>query len=100
LNEIMPFIDPGERFLLFASNRAGTLGLHDSFISHHNAEGSWSQPMNLGAGANSSDEDGWPRLTPDGRYSLFTHNNAHGANPYWIDARVMRSLRRGGHGYL
>jgi hypothetical protein len=94
-NEIMPFIDPDERYLLFDSNRPGGFGFHDIYISFRVGEDAWTTPINLGASINSATEDCWPLISPDGLYLFFATLKAGdlGFNPYWVDTAVIDSLQ-------
>jgi hypothetical protein len=93
-DESFPFIDPDERFIIFASKRPGGYGLHDLFISSRNQDDTWNDPIHLGPQINSSEEDAFPYISPDGLYFFFTtfKTGDLGYNPYWVDARVIYSL--------
>lgn len=93
-SEICPYIDPDERFIMFASTRPGGYGYHDIYISKRNSNGTWSTPINLGATINSSFEDAYPYISPDGLYFFFTtwKQNDVGYNPYWISAQYIYNL--------
>lgn len=69
-----PLISPDERFLIFASNRPGGFGNSDLYISYRNEDGSWGEARNLGGGVNSSENDHYPSLSPDGRFLFFASN--------------------------
>lgn len=94
-NEFAPWISPDEDFLLFASDRAGSVGRHDIYVSFKRADGSWTEAVNLGERVNSSEEDAMPCITPDGLYLLFNNWRAddQGYNAYWISAQVIEDLR-------
>jgi Tol biopolymer transport system component len=89
--EFAPWVDPDERFILFDSNRPGGYGLNDMYISIKDEEGAWGTPVNLGATVNSSNEDAWPIISPDGLYFFFVTQKAGdaGYNPYWVDAELV-----------
>ncbi|MGD8306107.1 MAG: T9SS type A sorting domain-containing protein, partial [Ignavibacteria bacterium] len=93
-NEFGPYIDPDERFIIFISNRPGGYGMHDLYLSSRNLNGTWNDPVNLGPGINSNEEDGAPYISPDGLYFFFTNWRAEdlGYNPYWVDAQVVYDL--------
>lgn len=96
--EITPYIHPNEDYLIFASNRAGGYGMHDLYVSFKQADGSWGQAINLGAGINTTGEDAGPNVTPDGQYLIYTTERSgdHGYNPYWVSIDVVESLRPDG----
>lgn len=93
-NEIMPYIDPDERYIMFDSNRPGGYGLHDVYLSFKDGDG-WTEPVTLGPQFNSATEDGWPFISPDGLYFFFVTTRAGdlGFNPYWASSAVIDSLR-------
>jgi hypothetical protein len=71
--DIAPFIDPAERFLLFASNRAGGAGAFDLYISV-NRGGRWQPARTLGPAVNTAGSESNPAVSPDGRRLLFSRN--------------------------
>lgn len=67
-----PYIDPKERFLIFAGfDRDRNYGKSDLYISF-NLENGWSNPINLGRQVNSHGYDGSPYVTADDQYLIFT----------------------------
>jgi hypothetical protein len=88
--DIAPFIDPEERFLVFASNRPGGAGAFDLYISVRRG-GHWSPAIALGAGVNSAASESSPAVSPDGRRLLFSRTVAERVvlhevrfDPRWI----------------
>ncbi|MFC1493087.1 hypothetical protein ACFL6O_03940 [candidate division KSB1 bacterium] len=71
-NEASPFISPDESYLMFHSNRPGTLGSMDIYISFKQENGSWGEPENMGEPVNSPFPDNIPYVTPDGKYFFFS----------------------------
>lgn len=79
--DIEPWISPDGRLLLFASNgRPDGRGSYDLYASHRCGE-AWSEPRNLGDEVNSPGWDFGPRLSPDGRFLVFTSNRVLGERP-------------------
>lgn len=72
LNDMDPAIDPEERFVVFASNRPGTLAVSNIFISIKGKDGTWGAPVHLGAVVNSTSGENAPSLGPDGHTLYFT----------------------------
>jgi Tol biopolymer transport system component len=70
-DEIEPFISPDGATLIFNSDRPGGLGGLDFYTSTR-SNGSWSAPKALSATINSTATELSPKLTPDGKYFLFT----------------------------
>ena len=91
--EFDPFIAPDGSFLLFSSSRPGGLGDSDLWVSFRGADGSWSEPRNLGAPINTIGPDYTPMLTPDGKYLFYTSGPTGPDDLYWVDARVIERLR-------
>ncbi len=91
------FIDPDEEYLLFISIRPGGFGLHDIYISYRTRDGGWSQSVNLGNVINSSVEEGFPLISPDGKYLFFNTVRAasqdQGYNAYWVSAAFIDLMR-------
>lgn len=71
-NDVDPFVARDGSFLLFSSNRPGGIGQMDMYVSH-SKDGHWGAPRSLGPVVNGS-EGGQvcPRVSPDGRYFLFS----------------------------
>jgi hypothetical protein len=89
-----PYIDPEERFIIFASKRPGGYGFHDLYLSTRKPDSTWNNPVNLGNTINTSFEDVFPSLTPDSLYFFFTTAKYGdiGYNPYWISAQYIYNL--------
>jgi len=67
-----PYIDPEERFLIFAGfGREENYGRSDLYISFKTDKG-WSKAINLGKEINSHSYDGSPYVTADDKYLIFT----------------------------
>jgi hypothetical protein len=58
--------------LLTATKRPDSLGGYDLYVLHKQADGKWSEPVNLGAEINSPERELSPKLTPDGKYLIWT----------------------------
>ena len=93
-DDSFPFIDPDERFIIFASKKPGGYGIHDLYISSRNQDDTWNDPINLGPQINSNEEDVSPYISPDDLYFFFTtvKTGDLGYNPYWVDAQVVYNL--------
>ena len=65
-----PYLHTDMRTLYFASEGHGSMGQLDIFVvTRLNDErwDQWSEPVNLGIGINTVDNDAWLRLSPDGK---------------------------------
>ncbi|MDP3150565.1 MAG: FISUMP domain-containing protein [Ignavibacteria bacterium] len=91
--DFTPYIDPAERFIMFASRRPGGFGNTDIYISKKNSDNTWAIPINAGQIINSG-EVIQPAFSRDGKYFFFEAwmPNALGGNPYWVDANVIYNL--------
>ena len=116
-NESRPFIAPDESYLLFQSNRPGTLGSMDLYVSFRREDGSWGEPINFGAPVNTEWSEFGPYVSPDGKYLFFSSSRGFGpeeyrgksyielldlyrspqngyATLYWMDAGIIEKLRQ------
>lgn len=85
-----PWIAPDGSFILFASGRQPKEGAHDVFISYRYGE-TWTEPVNLGPKVNTSRQERFPGLSPDGKYLFFTrdYDNPCYHDLYWIEAKAV-----------
>lgn len=72
-DEDAPFISPDSRVLVFSSEGHNSIGDFDLFISDWTAaDSSWSAPKNLGYPINTTDDDLFYVLSPDGQRGYFS----------------------------
>jgi hypothetical protein len=70
--EYEAFVTEDEQLLLLAATkRPDSLGDYDLYLSHKQADGKWSEPVNLGPEINSPARELSPKLTPDGKYLVW-----------------------------
>ena len=77
--------------LLFASNRPGTIGDYDLYISRRvDRTATWSPPENLRSPINTTAHESSPALSPDGLILHFTSDRAdgHGSTDVWCSRRT------------
>ncbi|MFC4262233.1 OmpA family protein [Ferruginibacter yonginensis] len=74
--ESAPSLSPDKRDLYFSSTRPGGFGGSDIWVSHRNANGSWSSPENLGPTVNTSGDDGCAFMHADNQ-TLYFNSNGH-----------------------
>ena len=95
--ESEPYLAPDESYLVFISQiRTGGKGGWDLWICFRNEDGSWTQPINMGAEINTPDDEYGPRVTHDGKYLFFTREDrGKTMDIYWVSAGVIDGLRTG-----
>lgn len=80
--------------LYFSSMNEGTFGVHDIYCSYL-INGEYTEPVNLGAKINTSDNDYEPFIDPDERYLIFCRNDdlyiSFNDNGVWTEARNLGS---------
>ncbi len=113
------FVAPDESFLIVpAVGREDAYGGTDYYVVFHNADDSWSEPVNMGEKVNTHNGLEYsPYVSPDGKYFFFMstrflpqdqwpdqltasflkelHNRPGNGNPaiYWMDAAFIEQLR-------
>jgi Tol biopolymer transport system component len=90
-NDISPiFVDDGQtQMLYFGSDRPGTLGGYDIYVSAQ-AGGSWQTPQNVGSAVNSSSSEEPVWISPDGNTMVFSSNRvggSYGGNDLWLTVK-------------
>ena len=74
--ESSPCLSPDKRDLYFSSNRTGGFGGKDIWVSHQNANGRWTEPVNLGPVINTSSDEGCPFIHADNQ-TIYFNSNGH-----------------------
>jgi hypothetical protein len=81
-NNQHPAISKDGLSLYYSSDRSGTLGKLDIWVSQRpSLEADWGAPQNLGANINSSGNDFSPAFTPDGHWLYFHGDRPGGCGP-------------------
>jgi hypothetical protein len=113
-----PFIAPDESYIIFQSDRPGTFGRGDLFISYRLKNGKWSEPINLGRGVNTKESgEACPNVSSDGKYLFFSsmcrslpsysdtpttlkeklnvlNQPGHGSEDvFWVSAKIIEDLK-------
>ena len=78
------------KYLLMSIDKAGTVGSRDLFISTKKADGSWSEPKNLGKTINTASKEMTPYLAKDNK-TLYFSSNGHGGEG---DQDIFVSMRQ------
>lgn len=114
------FIAPDQSYLVVCiAGRPDSLGGTDYYVSFHNADGTWTEPANLGPRINTAGDGEYsPYVSPDGKYFFFMSSRSRtaqelfpgrlsyrdlarawnepgngAADVYWVDASVITALR-------
>ncbi|MEM9991780.1 MAG: tetratricopeptide repeat protein, partial [Bacteroidota bacterium] len=74
--EALPTLSADGKTMIFASNRNGTFGQKDLWISYRQDDGKWKTPENLGDKVNTPFKEDAPFLHPDGK-TLYFMSNGH-----------------------
>ncbi len=75
--ERQPSLSPDGKTIYFASNRKGTRGLEDLWLSHFDGE-KWSEPVNLGDSINTDGIEWSPFMHPDNKTLYFVSSGHYG----------------------
>ena len=78
---IEAFVAPDESFILLGSFARDSLGNADLYVTY-NENGVWSKPVNFGPSINTKARDYSPRISPDGRYLLFSSECGFPTEPH------------------
>ncbi len=73
-----------KKILIFASNREGTLGGMDLWMSQQLPTGEWGVPVNLGPGVNTIYDEDYPYFAPDGESFYFASTGYQNIGGYDI----------------
>lgn len=73
-----PFIHPDGKTLYFSSKGHSTMGGYDIFYSVRDENGEWSKPVNVGYPLNTTDDDVFFVLSPDGKRGYYSSFNEKG----------------------
>jgi putative transport protein len=85
--ERSPFLHPDMKTLYFSSNREGTLGDLDVWVSRRLSDtcwNCWSKPENLGPRINTTGRDCWYKVSTDGTTAYFARKNGKRQDIYYV----------------
>ena len=87
-------IAPDESFIIVNSvGRPDAIGGGDLYISFKQINGTWSKLKNMGSTINTTGHDYCPMLSPDGKYFFYTSTIAGSEDIYWVDSKIIMSLK-------
>ena len=95
--DLEPAISSDRRVLMFQSDRPGTLGKHDLWMSiWSESTKNWTTPVNCGPPLNSQYEDRGPAFSVDGRMLIFHSDRPGtlGGEDLWMSRRVRKQPPR------
>lgn len=85
--ERSPFLHPDRHTLYFSSDRPGTIGELDVWVSRRLADtcwNCWSEPENLGPQINTTGRDCWYKISTDGKTAIYAQKNGRRQDIYTI----------------
>ena len=85
--ERSPFLHPDMKTLYFSSDRPGTIGELDVWVSRRLSDTCWtcwSEPENLGPQINTTGRDCWYKISTDGTRAYYARKIGRNHNIYWI----------------
>ncbi len=85
------FVAPDESYLIFCSIRRNGMGKGDLYISFRQADGSWSEAVNMGAPVNTEGHELCPFVTMDGKYLFYTSKK----DIYWVSTEILEQYKGG-----
>lgn len=84
------FMVPGGKSMLVSAERDDSYGLRDLYVTFQKADGSWSEPMNLGGEINTVGDEESPFLAEDGKTMYFSTNgqSGYGGKDIYVSLRL------------
>ena len=85
--ERSPFLHPDMKTLYFSSNREGTTGDLDVWVTRRLADtcwNCWSEPENLGSTVNTTGRDCWYKISTDGKTAYYAQKNGRRHDIYSV----------------
>lgn len=73
-----PSLSADGKTIYFSSNRKGSIGKHDIWVSTQNDKGEWQTPQNLGDGINTSEDELAPFIHANGQTLFFSSSGYAG----------------------
>ena len=97
-SDIDPFVAADESYLVVCQEKEEGFGEFDIYVYFQREDKSWTEPINLGEGVNSTGFEARPYVTPDGKYFFLTSNRrdeegGEVGRIYCVDAKVIDKLK-------
>lgn len=86
--ERSPFLHPDMKTLYFSSDREGTFGDLDVWVSRRLSDSCWncwSEPENIGETINTPARDCWYKISADGKTAYFARKSGHRHDIYTVE---------------
>ncbi len=83
-----PAISGDQSYLVFSARRPGGFGGKDLHVTFAKPDGTWTDPVNLGAEVNSEYGESSPTISNDGRFLFFSRRD----DIWWVSTRVIIGL--------
>jgi hypothetical protein len=87
------YIAPDESYMIYCSTMPGGLGGDDLYLTFKKKDGSWCRPVHMGKEINSEKSENRPYVSPVGKYLFFTSTKTGKRDIYWVDARIIETLK-------
>ncbi len=93
-DEYSAFIAPDKSYMIFSSQRAGSYGWDDLYVSFLRKNGTWTKPINLGPQINTKHAEFSPQVSPDGKYLIYSKWDIKNkwSVLYWV--RIDKTIER------
>ncbi len=92
-----PIVSPDGSFIIFESEREGSFGGYDLYVTFRTDKTKWSIPINLGKNVNTTDHDMSASTTPDNKNIIFSRRDinypASYADIYWVSMDLIDSIK-------
>ncbi len=87
------YIAPDESYMIYCSTMPGGLGDDDLYVTFKQQDGSWSEPVHMGAEINTDKSENRPYVSTDGKYFFYTSTVRGNRDIYWVDAKIIKKLK-------
>ena len=84
LNGHSPAVAPDESYLIYVSGTPRKMS-----VTFRNTDGTWTLPIVFGENINKKNMNGYPSITPDGRFLFYTVNH----KLYWVSTDIIQSMK-------
>jgi len=91
--EFDAYVSPDENMIIFSSTKPGGFGGSDIYLSFKRADGTWTEPLNMGNDINSTASEYGATISPDGKYFFYTSTKNGSEDIYWVSAKIIDELR-------